>query len=83
MKKRLFFYVLWFFLLVVLAAAGAVGSAWYWMHRPIPLAADKIDFVVDPGSSPRTVARTLNQAGVPVWSRVSSGWRGCPNWTSR
>lgn len=67
MKKRLFFYVLWFFLLVVLAAAGAVGSAWYWMHRPIALAADKIDFVVDPGSSPRTVARTLNQAGVPVW----------------
>lgn len=31
------------------------------------LKADRIDFVVDPGSSPRTVARVLNDAGVPVW----------------
>ena len=31
------------------------------------LKADRIDFVVDPGSSPRTVARALNAAGVPVW----------------
>ena len=67
MKKRLFFYVLWFFLLIALAAAAAVGGAWYWAHQPMQLKADRIDFVVDPGSSPRTVARTLNEAGVPVW----------------
>ena len=67
MKKRLRFYVLWSFLLIVLAVAATVGAAWHWMHRPIPLSADRIDFVVDPGSSPRTVARALNAAGVPVW----------------
>ncbi len=67
MKKRLFFYVLWFFLLIALAAAAAVGGAWYWAHKPMQLKADRIDFVVDPGSSPRTVARVLNDAGVPVW----------------
>ncbi|QVQ28666.1 endolytic transglycosylase MltG [Achromobacter deleyi] len=67
MKKRLRYYVLWSFLLIVLAAAAAVGAAWSWMHRPMQLPADKIDFVVDPGSSPRTVARALNAAGVPVW----------------
>ncbi|AZS79296.1 MULTISPECIES: endolytic transglycosylase MltG [Achromobacter] len=67
MKKRLSFYVLWLFLLIVIAAAAAVGAAWSWMHRPIPLSADRIDFVVDPGSSPRTVARALNAAGVPIW----------------
>lgn len=67
MKKRLRFYVLWSFLLIVLAAAAAAGAAWHWMHRPIHLSADRIDFVVDPGSSPRTVARALNAAGVPVW----------------
>ncbi|MBV2157174.1 endolytic transglycosylase MltG [Achromobacter denitrificans] len=67
MKKRLRFYVLWSFLLLVLATAAAVGAAWHWMHRPMQLSADKIDFVVDPGSSPRTVARVLNEAGVPMW----------------
>ncbi|MCW0208405.1 MAG: endolytic transglycosylase MltG, partial [Achromobacter sp.] len=67
MKKRLRFYVLWSFLLIVLAAAAAVGAAWHWMHSPMQLSADKIDFVVDPGSSPRTVARALNEAGVPMW----------------
>jgi UPF0755 protein len=67
MKKRLFFFVLWFFLLIALAAAAAVGGAWYWAHKPMQLKADRIDFVVDPGSSPRTVARVLNDAGVPVW----------------
>lgn len=67
MKKRLRFYVLWSFLLIVLAAAAAVGAAWSWMHRPLHLPADRIDFVVDPGSSPRTVARALNALGVPLW----------------
>ncbi|SSW71161.1 endolytic transglycosylase MltG [Achromobacter agilis] len=67
MKKRLFFFVLWSFLLIVLAAAATVGAAWYWMNKPMQLPADKIDFVVDPGSSPRTVARALNEAGVPMW----------------
>ena len=67
MKKRLRFYVLWSFLLIVIAAEAAVGAAWSWMHRPMHLPADRIDFVVDPGSSPRTVARALNAVGVPMW----------------
>ncbi|MFY0476427.1 endolytic transglycosylase MltG [Achromobacter marplatensis] len=67
MKKRLRFYVLWSFLLIVIAAAAAVGAAWSWMHRPMQLPADRIDFVVDPGSSPRAVARALNAVGVPMW----------------
>ncbi|WAI81853.1 MULTISPECIES: endolytic transglycosylase MltG [Achromobacter] len=67
MKKRLSFYVLCLFLLIVIAAAAAVGAAWSWMHRPIHLSTDRIDFVVDPGSSPRTVARALNAVGVPIW----------------
>lgn len=67
MMKRLSFYILFLFLLVVLAVASGAAGVWYWMHKPLHLAADKIDFVVDPGSSPRTVARTLNAAGIPMW----------------
>lgn len=67
MKMRLRNFVLWFLLLIVLAVGGAVGAAYTWMHRPMTLSSDKIDFVVDPGSSPRTVARALNAAGVPMW----------------
>ncbi len=67
MIKRLSFYVLLPLLLVVLIVASGAAGAWYWMHKPLDLTADKIDFVVDPGSSPRTVARTLNAAGIPMW----------------
>ncbi|AZY49136.1 endolytic transglycosylase MltG [Bordetella avium] len=67
MKKRIAFYFLLLLLLAVLAAAGAAASAWYWAQQPIKLQADRVDFVVDPGATPRAIARTLNAAGVPVW----------------
>lgn len=67
MKKSLGFYFLLLLLAVVLAVAGAVAGAWYWMNQPLRLAADRVDFVVDPGATPRAIARTLNAAGVPVW----------------
>ncbi|WP_251863707.1 endolytic transglycosylase MltG [Achromobacter sp. Marseille-Q4962] len=66
-KQRLGFYLLWASLILVLAAAVLAGAAWTWMHRPLHLAAPKVDFVVDPGASPRMVARALNAAGVQVW----------------
>ncbi|ARP90526.1 aminodeoxychorismate lyase [Bordetella genomosp. 9] len=68
MKKRSFSYFLLAALLVlVVAAAAACGAAWLWMHHTVRLPAERVDFVVDPGSSPRSVARTLNAAGVSVW----------------
>ncbi|SAI71119.1 putative aminodeoxychorismate lyase [Bordetella ansorpii] len=54
-------------LLALVAAAAVVGLAWRWAHEPVPLAAERVDFVVQPGSNPRAVARTLAQAGIPVW----------------
>lgn len=67
MKKRFGFYFLLLVLTLVLAAAAAVAGAWYWVNQPMRLAADRVDFVVDPGATPRTIARALNEAGVPVW----------------
>ena len=67
MKKRFGFYFLLLALIAVLAAAIAAGGAWYWVNKPMQLSADRVDFVVDPGATPRAIARTLNEAGVPVW----------------
>ena len=67
MKKRFCYYFLLPLLLLILLAVGGAGAVWSWMHRPMHLSADRVDFVVDPGSSPRTVARNLNSLGVPLW----------------
>jgi UPF0755 protein len=46
--------------------AGAVAGAWlyYFTHAPVRLPATPYDFTVHPGSSLKTVARQLAQAGV-------------------
>ncbi|WP_144641390.1 endolytic transglycosylase MltG [Bordetella genomosp. 13] len=67
MRIRFRYLFLMFVLLAFLAAAVAVGLAWRWANQPVPLAAERVDFVVQPGSTPRAVARTLAQAGIPVW----------------
>ncbi|AHV93773.1 endolytic transglycosylase MltG [Bordetella holmesii] len=67
MKKRFGFYFLLVLLVVTLAVGATVAGAWYWMNQPMRLAADRVDFVVDPGATPRAIARALNAAGVPVW----------------
>jgi UPF0755 protein len=67
MKKRPFYYFLAVLPVIVLAAATACAGAWLWMHHPLRTASDPVDFVVDPGSSPRAVAHGINAAGVPIW----------------
>lgn len=49
--------------LVVLAVGAALA---YWVMRPIPLPADRVDFTVESGSSVRAIARQLQAAGVDV-----------------
>jgi UPF0755 protein len=67
MKKRPVYYFLATLLVIVVAAAAACAGAWLWMNQPLRLAADRVDFVVDPGSSPRGVAHAVNTAGVSLW----------------
>jgi len=68
MRKRLCCYGLSGLLLVLMIMVTAAGSAWMWAHWPMRLVADTVEFVVVAGSSPRSVARTINAAGVPVWA---------------
>lgn len=67
MKIRFRSFLLLSLLLVVVLAAVAAGAAWRWAHQPLALSSERVDFVVDPGSTPRAVARTLAEAGIPVW----------------
>lgn len=64
---------------VLLALALGLGYLTYrWLDTPLELAADSVDLLVEPGSSPREVAVQVQQAGVAVnpallywWFRLS------------
>jgi UPF0755 protein len=57
---------LWRVLLVLLLAACAVvaGSAYWWLNRPLPLAADTVETSIEFGTPPRDIAMQWVQAGV-------------------
>lgn len=67
MKKRLFVLFVSLIALLAVTAGGLVAGAWYWSQRPLELSADKLDFVVEPGSTPRTIVRQANAAGIRLW----------------
>ncbi|MBF6615917.1 MAG: endolytic transglycosylase MltG [Candidimonas sp.] len=63
MKKirSIFLYLL---LAMALIATAVSGAAWYWTSNPVTLDADRIDYVVEPGSGPRGIARAMAKAGI-------------------
>jgi UPF0755 protein len=54
------------FLLGFLAILGAGSWLWWFAHTPLQLGAPAVEFTVPPGSSLRTAARTIAQAGVDM-----------------
>lgn len=61
--SRILLYVLLPLLLVV---AAALGTAYYWVHRPLVLPTEKVDILVPPGATPASISKLLNQAGIAV-----------------
>lgn len=63
-----------FVALVVLSALLGIavlgGGAWWWLNRPLSLSAPSLDVTLHPNSSVHSVARQLNQAGVPIRPRL-------------
>ncbi|NYT57706.1 endolytic transglycosylase MltG [Alcaligenaceae bacterium] len=64
--KKIKFIILYLLLATVLAATAISAAAWYWVEQPVDLAADRIDYVIEPGSRPRTIALTMNKAGIDI-----------------
>lgn len=61
-KKFLLYVVL---SIVALVGAGA-GIIWYWTERPVDMAHERVDYIIERGSTPRTVVRVLNKSGIRV-----------------
>ena len=68
--------------LVMLALLVGASALW-WLHRPLELAAPTVEYSVEPGSSPRSIAQGWVQAGVRTsptllyeWFRWSGQARG-------
>jgi len=66
--KKLSIYFLIFCLIVLMLAGGVAGGAWYWMNRVMAVPANNVEFIVAPGSNPKSIAKTINDAGVPLWA---------------
>lgn len=58
--------ILYAFGILLFLVAGLVAGGWYWMNAPVSMAHDRVDYLVEPGSSPRQIARTMNQAGIDI-----------------
>lgn len=65
--KKLCFYFLLICLAKLLLVGAAAGGVWYWMNRAITLSAESVEFMVAPGSTPKGMARSMNEAGIPIW----------------
>ncbi len=59
-------FVLYTLLLLALIATGLSGAAWYWVERPVAMDAERVDFVVESGSRPRTIAQLMNKSGIKI-----------------
>lgn len=57
-------------LLGVLAGAAAAAAVAWWLHQPLPLAAESVELSIEQGELPRDIAIGWVQAGVkaPPWA---------------
>lgn len=63
------------FIVLVMAALG--GAAYWWLHQPLPMVGDgtqPLELAIDPGTTPRGVARDVVAAGVQTDARLLYAW---------
>lgn len=61
--KKFCLYLLFAFALI---ATGISGGAWYWTERPVSMDHEKVDYVIESGSRPRSIAQVMNTAGIHI-----------------
>jgi len=57
-----------------LLCALTAASAWWWLQRPLPLAAASVELSIEPGTAPRDVANGWVAAGVQAHPELLYQW---------
>ena len=61
------------FVLVIVIAAG--GVAFWWLHQPLPMVGNEpLELAIEPGTTPRGVARDVVAAGVRTDAQLLYAW---------
>jgi UPF0755 protein len=55
-------------------AAVLAGAGWWWLNQPLPLSQPTLELEVEPGTTPRGVAREAVKAGVQTDARLLYAW---------
>lgn len=64
--RKLKAFALIFVVSLALMGAGLLAYAWHWTQHEVDMEADRIQYVVEPGSGMRAIARVMNEAGIAV-----------------
>jgi len=59
-------FILYTLLLLAIVATGLSAAAWYWVEHPVAMDAERVDYVVERGSRPRTIAQLMNKSGIQI-----------------
>jgi UPF0755 protein len=60
--------------LLVLGIGATAAMGWWWLQRPLELAAPSVELNVEPGANPREVAEAWVSAGVQTSPRLLYEW---------
>lgn len=54
-------------LLILAGIAAASYGAWWWvMQRAVPMQGARVDYIIEPGSGPKAIARQMREAGIEL-----------------
>lgn len=63
------------FLAILLALAlGSLAAGWWWVNRPLEMGSATLDLSIEPGTNPREVALSVQEAGVAVHPSLLYWW---------
>lgn len=60
--------------LIVLVGIALGGAAYWWLHQPLDVGPEPLELAIEPGTTPRGVARDVVAAGVKTDPRLLYAW---------